>query len=472
MLALPARSLSPPPAPTPVSISGSPNIDAILDFSRWHPAGENSTSTGRLPERLAIHIKSYFDSQALLLPSIVELVPGNNPQRDQDGKKYLHLRIFTNTITDQWLAVLPDLEKLLNPYLPRLTDKVIPKEGLFAYNHRKRKYDKASLEAKLNKTFEEAQLLSSDKVERKVDFLNPPPGDISGTIVTVNLNKHMERKENDGGTNRFYKADSASTPGLIRKHMEDVTLITHLEVKNGKSKIDVPLYAVFDGHAGSACAEFLSKELPEYLTSMLENILTEDPEKGFEDLYHTLKLACLDIGRHFKVKHSDYYGGSAAIFAIIVDHTIWVANVGDSRAILTVDGNPIGLSQDASLLLPKFQKQVQKRGQEVSKLHRVLGVNMARAIGHSEIDSGINPRASITCYSLTDLPNEVIHLLFASDGFWNVATNKDAAEFVNRCVIGGLDNEQIASRLVEQALKAGSNDNISAVVVEIKRPLY
>jgi protein phosphatase 2C len=71
-------------------------------------------------------------------------------------------------------------------------------------------------------------------------------------------------------------------------------------------------------------------------------------------------------------------------------------------------------------------------------------------------------------------------IILASDGLWDVMTNEVACKVARNCLCGraaakypdtvhGSSASDAASMLVEFAMSRGSTDNISVVVVELKR---
>jgi len=55
-------------------------------------------------------------------------------------------------------------------------------------------------------------------------------------------------------------------------------------------------------------------------------------------------------------------------------------------------------------------------------------------------------------------------LVLASDGLWDVFDKEDVTKFVVTAHSNGLNAKQIAQMLVEEAIKKGSMDNVSAII--------
>ena len=55
--------------------------------------------------------------------------------------------------------------------------------------------------------------------------------------------------------------------------------------------------------------------------------------------------------------------------------------------------------------------------------------------------------------------------IVACDGVWDVMSDQEAVDLVARAAKSAADREMVAQRLVEEALKRDSTDNITAMVV-------
>jgi serine/threonine protein phosphatase PrpC len=104
-------------------------------------------------------------------------------------------------------------------------------------------------------------------------------------------------------------------------------------------------FGVFDGHFGIKCSHFIAKRLPEIL---LQYLKTTDPESA-------LKQAFKDTDKEFlkQAKTQNLTDGSTGIVALIIETTLFVANTGDSRAVLCEDGKAIPLSKDHKPEVPE-----------------------------------------------------------------------------------------------------------------------
>lgn len=154
---------------------------------------------------------------------------------------------------------------------------------------------------------------------------------------------------------------------------------------NLDNKVQVTYYAVFDGHGGSICAEYCSQNLHLELKAQLEDVLTGI--ENTDDLNKTIEQ-CLK--RAFKIiddKYEKLYPkeskqcGSTAVVALFVGNKLFVANVGDARAIMSRSGKAWDLSVDHKAKRPDEQYRIKSQGGYIV-YGRVLGrLAISRAFG-------------------------------------------------------------------------------------------
>lgn len=256
----------------------------------------------------------------------------------------------------------------------------------------------------------------------------------------------------------------------LRHQMEDRHIAAHIVLNIRDEVHQALLYGIFDGHGGVACARYLSKHLGRYLKIELENALmfATSAEEEEAAIFNILKLAFVVLGAKYRKLYSGE-GGSTANIALILKNQLWVANVGDTRAILAVNGVPVALSEDAKPGLDKYKKGVENRRSVVIEVEGVprVGGNLAtaRAVGHSELHSGVNPRAKVIKYPLDKIPQGKNFLIIACDGLWDVASSAQVAKTVHK--VSHLPPDEIASFLARKAFQANSADNLSVLVVPL-----
>ncbi|KAL1225792.1 putative protein phosphatase 2C 9 [Cardamine amara subsp. amara] len=241
--------------------------------------------------------------------------------------------------------------------------------------------------------------------------------------------------------------------GKANHPMEDYHVANFMKIQGH----ELGIFAIYDGHMGDSVPAYLQKHL-------FSNILKEgefwvDPRRSIAKAYEKTDQAILsnssDLGR----------GGSTAVTAILINgRKLWIANVGDSRAVLSRRGTTEQMSTDHE---PRTERSsIEDRGGFVSNLPgdvpRVNGqLAVSRAFGDKGLKTHLSSEPDIrdaTVDSQTDV------LLLASDGIWKVMTNEEAMEIARRVK----DPQKAAKELTAEALRRESKDDISCVVVRFR----
>uniref|UniRef100_A0A5B6ZL75 protein-serine/threonine phosphatase n=1 Tax=Davidia involucrata TaxID=16924 RepID=A0A5B6ZL75_DAVIN len=220
---------------------------------------------------------------------------------------------------------------------------------------------------------------------------------------------------------------------------------------------ELGLFAIYDGHLGDSVPAYLQKHL--FSNILKEEEFWTDPNRSISKAYERTDQAILshspDLGR----------GGSTAVTAIIINgRKLWVANVGDSRAVLSRGGQAIQMSIDHE---PNTERgSIENRGGFVSNMPgdvaRVDGqLAVSRAFGDKNLKTHLRSDPDVTNADVdayTDL------LILASDGLWKVMSNQEAVDIAKKIK----DPQKAAKQLAAEALNRESKDDISCIVVRFK----
>lgn len=241
--------------------------------------------------------------------------------------------------------------------------------------------------------------------------------------------------------------------GKANHPMEDYRVAKFVQIEEH----ELGLFAIYDGHLGDRVPLYLQKHL-------FSNILKEeefwvDPGGSISKAYEKTDQAILanssNLGR----------GGSTAVTAILINgRRLWIANVGDSRAVLSKGGQAIQMTTDHE---PNTERgSIENRGGFVSNMPgdvpRVNGqLAVSRAFGDKSLKSHLRSDPDIQDTTL-DFNTEI--LILASDGLWKVMNNQEAVDIVRRIK----DPEKAAKQLTAEALRRDSKDDISCVVVRFR----
>nr|BAJ98410.1 predicted protein [Hordeum vulgare subsp. vulgare] len=187
--------------------------------------------------------------------------------------------------------------------------------------------------------------------------------------------------------------------------------------------------------------------------------------------------------------HKGAIVGSTAVVALLVRDRLIVANCGDSRAVLSRAGVAVPLSHDHKPDRPDEMARIKAAGGKVIFINgaRVRGIlAMSRALGHKVLKPEVICEPEI---SITERSEDDDCLILASDGLWDVISNKVACDVARQCLEDGsptrapaagaptapaISQEEeprcfrAAALLARLALGRESSDNISVVVVDLK----
>jgi serine/threonine protein phosphatase PrpC len=276
-----------------------------------------------------------------------------------------------------------------------------------------------------------------------------------------------------------------------RGYMEDEVLIGSCSF-NGEP---VLLLGVFDAHsplrfgAGRFASGFLKDNLIKKLNEAFSSMSLRFPGQHDVIIWNALKIVFVELSHDLVIfERSLIQGirpsmesGSTAIIALIIEKKLWIANVGDSRAILTFPGSKpdcnnatyIQLSEDAKPINPYFAGLYRTRGGKVQeKDDRFRGsecsLNMARSIGDRDFKPFLSARPKITRFPLREIsPNS--RLILACDGVWDVASSRQVAQFVQEKTDANtsISPRELAESIVSAAFYAGSSDNLTALVTTL-----
>ncbi|XP_047044024.1 protein phosphatase 2C 51-like [Lolium rigidum] len=287
-----------------------------------------------------------------------------------------------------------------------------------------------------------------------------------------------------------------------RREMEDAVAIKRTflssppttEAVDGCGGGDEDFFAVYDGHGGSRVAEACRDRMHVVLAEELRRRLSPTAAGACADA-RGIKEA---LAASFARVDGEVVGGAAAgadadvdearsrtvgstaVVAVVGRRRIVVANCGDSRAVLSRGGVAVPLSTDHKPDRPDELQRVEAAGGRVINWNgsRVLGVlSTSRSIGDYYLKPYVSAEPEVTAVERTEKDEFIV---LASDGLWDVVSNEMACRVARSCLNGhlaaafpesvsGRSATDAAALLTELAISRGSKDNISVVVVELRR---
>ncbi len=254
---------------------------------------------------------------------------------------------------------------------------------------------------------------------------------------------------------------SRSDVGLERGHNEDSFLVTSAR---GLARTDEVIetreigegwaaLAVCDGMGGAAAGEIASRRAVEVIAEVLAAGEPEPPREVLgRRLVHALEEASRRL-HHDTIADRKLTGmGTTATLAALEGETLFVAQVGDSRAYLLREGKLTQLTRDQTLARLMIEKgQLSEEDLPSFAFNNVI----LQAVGTS-------PRIDVDLTEVSVRRGDV--LLVCSDGLHGPVD--EAA--ITETLAAAPSAVAACSELIAKALEAGAPDNVTCIVARIE----
>ena len=234
-------------------------------------------------------------------------------------------------------------------------------------------------------------------------------------------------------------------------------------------------FGVYDGHGGSTVAQYTGQTLHH---RVIESAHYKENEyaKALVDAYMKLDVELLQ-DQNFAYDPS----GCTAVTALVTpdQKSIFVANAGDSRAVISIAGQSKALSYDHKPVDPKENQRIVNAGGFV-EFGRVNGnLALSRAIGDFEFKQNSNlppEQQAVTCD-----PDVIEHtvtqedefFVLACDGIWDCMTNQQVVNYIRQHLAEKTKLEDICEQMMDHCLAPDSDgggvgcDNMSVMIIAI-----
>lgn len=286
-----------------------------------------------------------------------------------------------------------------------------------------------------------------------------------------------------------------SIAGLIRPYNEDrVSIMAEVRRPSkykGRRFPQCSVFGVFDGHGGAACAEFLATTLAHRVVE--HPAFPEDVGRALGEGFAAVEAEF--IARALRPGGVDR-SGSCAVLLVLIESTVFVANVGDSRAILSRGRgrNAISLTRDHKPGDPAEKLRIERNGGTVAKSPiadkdpeaplRVYpgGLSVSRAFGDVTAKDprlGGNPNILTAKPEISTirLDSEADFIVLACDGVFDKLSTQRVVETIWTT----LDSEKrpasqeqrvrlaekAADSVIRESLNVQSFDNLTSIFINI-----
>lgn len=183
--------------------------------------------------------------------------------------------------------------------------------------------------------------------------------------------------------------------------------------------------------------------------------------------------------------HSDFSGptcGSTACVAMVRNSQLVVANAGDSRCVISRNGQAYNLSRDHKPELEAERERILKAGGYI-QMGRVNGtINLSRAIGDMEFKQNkfLSPdKQMLTAnpdVNTVELCDDDDFLVLACDGIWDCMSSQQLVDFIHEHLKTESSLSAVCEKVLDRCLAPSTLggegcDNMTMILVQFKKPI-
>lgn len=220
---------------------------------------------------------------------------------------------------------------------------------------------------------------------------------------------------------------------------------------------EIQIIGVLDGHGGVEAADFVKK-----------NFIIEFLKEYKNNKNLSIVLTNTFLMLNTQIINSNITSGTTATIAMIDQDKLFIANVGDSRAILIRNNEIVTLSKDHKITDKyEFEKyrssnwyKVKSRLISQGKLKGFKMTTISRSLGDSFFEDALTAEPDIKEIKL----REGDKIIIATDGLWNFVENERVLAITSKT---NTLNSNLTDELIKEAIKSKSTDNITVVVVKV-----
>ena len=307
------------------------NIKTTNNFCRYN---KKTISTNKKPNKINTNFNFYLSH--------------NN---------YYNQKSINNKITPEKTNISPILPKI-NSTSQLNSDKksnINNVNNINTYNSANTRNSKASVSLKSNSKIAPPKKLKL-YIEKKNEVKNEKTNNnftavdnkiLLDDILNFKCNFYPNSKTSEKAFDLVTAYGVNTYKGMVRNYNEDRVSVIVNAKKNNKDSYreknwpNISYFAIYDGHAGSKCCDYLKNNLHNYIFD--SDYFPNDPIKAVEEGFNNCETLFIDSIRcenKSKMKNNKEYSdfsGSCAIIILIIGDMCYTINLGDSRAIYSYD---------------------------------------------------------------------------------------------------------------------------------------
>ncbi|GAC1359633.1 MAG: hypothetical protein NVS2B12_34030 [Ktedonobacteraceae bacterium] len=270
----------------------------------------------------------------------------------------------------------------------------------------------------------------------------------TGSRLKQFFQKNTDKTHAALNSNRPFDLAVAQRTDVGRKRQHNEDSVAYIIPKDEQLlAIKGALFIVADGMGGHAAGEVASEIAVNTVCTLYYQDTDPDVTSG---LMKAIKYANATIYQSATTNAQQSGMGTTCVVAIIRDDTVFIANVGDSRAYLVRHGLVKQVTQDHSWVAE--QVQLGNISEEEARVHDMRNV-ITRSLG---------PFPDVEVDIFFEKLEEGDTLVLCSDGLSGMMTDIDILRTVE-----SFSPQESVFRLIEYANAQGGVDNITAIVARV-----
>ncbi|KAI3405323.2 PTC4 [Candida oxycetoniae] len=287
----------------------------------------------------------------------------------------------------------------------------------------------------------------------------------------------------------------------------------------------IAVFGVFDGHGGKQCSQYLAEHLIKYIFKQL--VHERDRMLHNQKCFDNQQVMRLLKHAYFKIDHdlSNYSNfincGSTGITLVIINNKLYVANTGDSRCIISIEGGlakTLSHDQKPNIIGERVRVEnsngyiVNNRVNEILALSRAFGdfkfkvpyltetnnryfiQNIEQLVNESnqtkndtaeKVTAGdheyiqippesfqVTVEPDILIYDMNEL-NQPEFIIMACDGIWDCFKNGQLVKIIRDKLVLGWKLNKIVECILNDTLAMANNytgtgfDNMTLVIIAL-----
>ena len=200
-------------------------------------------------------------------------------------------------------------------------------------------------------------------------------------IMNIKMNNFIQGRISSKSFGLINSYAANTNQGIDRNYNDDRVkiMINMNRPQNYMSKSPWPLisyFGIFDGHNGDQCAEFLRQNLLQYIYTNPD--FPKNIEKSIKEAFIQADedfLRNKNINYNYNINFDT--SGSCGLILLIVDTKIYIANVGDSRCVVSCQNGKIqrDVTRDHKPEFPYEKKRIYNNGGNIYRNETVFDEN-------------------------------------------------------------------------------------------------